>query len=178
METKFDLGLQLRQQTFSLLFDTSTELTCLNATSFHTTFHGTKPRNFRDSLAASGEKMSFLGIYGIDLYISGKQFTHPVNVINKLNDDIIGIHFMNIPKLHYDVQLRQVMISGFDSDKIVPIKELVLPARSLSILNVKYKGCPISFQCLMQLVLRSIYSCIVYIDDLLILTNNHEDHQG
>jgi hypothetical protein len=37
-------------------------------------------------------------------------------------------------------------------------------------------GCPASFQCLMEGVLRNISNVIVYIDDLLVHTQNHDDH--
>jgi hypothetical protein len=37
-------------------------------------------------------------------------------------------------------------------------------------------GCPASFQGLMKGVLRNISNVIVYIDDLLVHTQNHEDH--
>jgi hypothetical protein len=37
-------------------------------------------------------------------------------------------------------------------------------------------GCPASFQRLMEGVLRNISNVIVYIDDLLVHTQNHEDH--
>jgi hypothetical protein len=37
-------------------------------------------------------------------------------------------------------------------------------------------GCPASFQCLMEGVLRDIPNVLVYIDDLLVHTNSHEKH--
>ena len=37
-------------------------------------------------------------------------------------------------------------------------------------------GCPASFQRLMELVLRGIKNCIVYIDDLLLHSHSHTDH--
>jgi len=37
-------------------------------------------------------------------------------------------------------------------------------------------GCPASFQCLMEGVMRNIANVIVYMDDLLVHTKTHEDH--
>ncbi len=37
-------------------------------------------------------------------------------------------------------------------------------------------GCPASFQCLMEGVLQNISNVIIYIDDLLVHTQNHDDH--
>ncbi len=67
--------------------------------------------------------MKSLGIYGIDLQIKHKTFTHQINVINQLNDSIIVIDFMHKHKLQYDVQTRQVKISSINVDQIVALKE-------------------------------------------------------
>jgi len=37
-------------------------------------------------------------------------------------------------------------------------------------------GCPASFQCLMEGVLRNIFSVIIYIDNLLVHTQTHDEH--
>jgi len=37
-------------------------------------------------------------------------------------------------------------------------------------------GCPASFQCLMEGVLRNLQNVIVYIDDLLVHSDTHEQH--
>jgi hypothetical protein len=55
--------------------------------------------NSLSCIAAFGDAMNSIGIYKIDLYIKGQKFTHPVNVINKLNDNIISIDFMHQNKL-------------------------------------------------------------------------------
>jgi predicted aspartyl protease len=62
-----------------------------------------KVQNYQQCTAASGDKMNSLGIYEIDLQIKGKKFTHQINVIDKLKDNIIGIDFMHKHKLHYDM---------------------------------------------------------------------------
>ena len=130
-------------KTFSWLFDTGASVTCMTAASFHAAFPGLKPRrvqNAQHCTAASGNKMNSLGIYEIDLQIKGKTFSHHINVINQLTDNIIGIDFMHKHKLHYDVQTRQVKISGTDIDQIVAIKEQTLPALASTVITAKYKG--------------------------------------
>jgi hypothetical protein len=52
--------------------------------------------------------MNSIGVYEVDLWIKGQKFTHPVNVITELNNNIIGINFMHHNKLIYDVNTRQV----------------------------------------------------------------------
>jgi hypothetical protein len=49
--------------------------TCMNATSFQIAFPDAKPRkiiNLQECISASGDRMSSLGIYKIDLYINVK----------------------------------------------------------------------------------------------------------
>ncbi len=43
--------------------------------------------------------------YGV-LFIKGKKFTHPVKVIEELNENIIGIDFIHAHKLTYNVISR------------------------------------------------------------------------
>jgi hypothetical protein len=47
--------------------------------------------------------MSSYKVFEVDLFIKGKKFTHPVNVIQELNENIIGIDFIHANKLTYDV---------------------------------------------------------------------------
>ncbi len=60
--------------------------------------------------------------------------------MDQLTDNIIGIDFMPKHKLHYDVQTRQVKISGIDIDQIVAITEQKLPALASTVITAKYKG--------------------------------------
>jgi hypothetical protein len=53
-----------------------------------------------------------------------KKITHPVNVINELNENIIGIDFILAPKLTYDVIARQVKIAGAGANSIAALKYL------------------------------------------------------
>jgi len=113
--------------------------------SFNAAFPHQNPRRVQSSqhcTAASGDKLNSLGIYKIDLFIKGKKFTHNINVMDTLTDNIIGIDFMHKNKLHYDVQTRQVKIAGIEGDQIVAIKEQVLPALASTVVTAKYKGKP------------------------------------
>ena len=130
-------------KTFSWLFDTGALVTCMTAESFKAAFPHSKPRrvqNAQHCTATCGNQMNFLGIFEIDLQIKGKNFTHIVNVINQLTDNISGIDFMHKHKLHYDVQSRQVKIAGIEIDQIVAIKEQTLPALASTVLTVNTKA--------------------------------------
>ncbi len=132
-------------QTFSWLFNTGASITCMTKASFNPAFLHTKPRrvqNLQHCTAASGDKLHSLGIYKVDLFIKGKKFTHPINVMDTLTDNIIGIDFMHKNKLLYNVQTRQVKIAGIEGDQIVAIKEQFLPALASTVITARYKGKP------------------------------------
>jgi hypothetical protein len=85
---------------------------------------------------ASGGPMNFhtqwtltaRGIYEIDLWIKGRKLTHAVNVIEVLNDNIIGIDFMHKHKLTYDEEKQQVKFIDTHQNSLSAVKQTVLPA--------------------------------------------------
>jgi len=100
------INVKTGNQTTSWLFDTGAAITCMNSQSLNTAFGQQKPRkisNAQSCIAASGDAMNSVGVYKVDLWIKGRKFTHPINVITELNDNIIGIDFMHKHKLIYDV---------------------------------------------------------------------------
>ncbi len=77
--------------------------------------------------------MNSIGIYEIDLYIKGQKFRHPGNIINGLNDNIIGIDFMHQKKLIYDVNTRQVKFADEQMNTISATKQITIPAMTANI---------------------------------------------
>jgi hypothetical protein len=130
-------------KTFSWLFDTGAAVTCMNKVSFDLALGHSKPKQISKSqscVAASGDKMSSYGVFEVDLFIKGKQFTHPVNVIQELNENIIGIDFIHAHKLTYDVISRRVKFAGAGTNSIVALKNTVLPAMTSTVVKAKFKG--------------------------------------
>jgi len=130
-------------QTTSWLFDTGAAITCMNSRSFNSAFGNQKPKkiaNAQSCVAASGDAMNSLGVYEVDLYIKGQKFTHPVNVINELNDNIIGIDFMHRNKLIYDVNTRQVKFADEKMNTICATKQITIPAMTSCIVTTKFHG--------------------------------------
>jgi hypothetical protein len=84
--------------------------------------------------------MSLLGNFEVNIYFKCRILMHNINVLDELNDNIIGIDFMHLHKLQFDDQNHQVKILNSDSDKIVAITKFVVPALSSTVLNLKYKG--------------------------------------
>jgi hypothetical protein len=109
------LTVRAGDKTFSWLFDTGAAVTCMNKQSFDMAFGHNSPKQIskpQSCVAASGDKMSSYGVFEVDLFIKGKKFTHPVNVIEDLNENIIGIDFIHALKLTYDVISRKVNVCG------------------------------------------------------------------
>jgi hypothetical protein len=130
-------------QTTSWLFDTGAAITSMNSRSFNAAFGNQKPRkiaNAQSCVAASGDAMNSIGVYEVDLWIKGQKFTHPVNVINELNDNIIGIDFMHRNKLIYDVNMRQVKFADAKINMICATKQMTIPAMTSSIISTKFNG--------------------------------------
>jgi len=84
--------------------------------------------------------MSSYGVFEVDLFIKGKKFTHPVNVIQELNENIISIDFIHAHKLTYDVISCKVKFSGAGTNSIAALKNTVLPAMTSTIVKAKFKG--------------------------------------
>ncbi len=103
----------------------------MNKESLDLAFGHSKPKQIskpQSCVAASGDKMSSYGVFEVDLFIKGKQFTHPVNVIRELNDNIISIDFIHAHKLTNDIISCRVKFARAGTNSIVALKNTVLPA--------------------------------------------------
>jgi hypothetical protein len=115
----------------------------MNSRSFKAAFGNQKPRkisNAQSCIAASGDAMNSMGVYEVDLWIKGRKFTHPVNVINELNNNIIGVDFMHRNKLIYDVNTRQFKFADAKMNMICANKQVTIPATTSSIISTKFNG--------------------------------------
>jgi hypothetical protein len=119
------INVKTGNQTTSWLFDTGAAITCTNSRSFNAVFGTQKPRkisNAQSCVAASGDAINSIGVYEVDLWIKGQKFTHPVNVITELNNNIIGIDFMHRNKLIYHAKTRQVKFADAKMNTICTTK--------------------------------------------------------
>ncbi len=137
------LAVRAGNKTVSWLFDTGAAVTCMNKHSFDLAFGHSKPKQIsrpQSCAAASVDKMSCNGVFEVDLFIKGKRFTHPVNVIQELNENIIGIDFIHAHKLTYNVSSRRIKFSGAGTNSITALKNTVLPAMTSTVIKAKFKG--------------------------------------
>jgi hypothetical protein len=84
--------------------------------------------------------MSSLGIYEIEMTIRGRKFTHPVTVVEDINNNISGIDFMHHYKLNYDSTSKQITFAHMLTNALYAVKEVTFPALSSMIVTTKYKG--------------------------------------
>jgi hypothetical protein len=84
--------------------------------------------------------MSSYGVFEVDLRIKGKKIMHPVNMIEELNENIIGIDFIHAHKPTYDVMARQVKFTRAGTNSIAALKKVVLPAMTSTVVKAKFKG--------------------------------------
>jgi len=127
----------------SWLFDTGAVITCMNNLSFQAAFRRQKPRkisNAQSCVAASTDAMNYIGVYEVDLWIKGRKFTHSVNVITELNDNIIGIDYMHRNNLIFDINTRQVKLADSHMNTICATKQITIPAMTSSIVTAKFNG--------------------------------------
>jgi len=87
-----------------------------------------------------GDAMNSIGVYEVDLWIKGQNFTHPVIVITELNNNIISIDFMHRNKLIYDVNTRQVKFVDSKINAICAKKQVTILAMTSSIFTAKFNG--------------------------------------
>jgi hypothetical protein len=113
----------------------------MNKELFDLAFRHFKPKQIskpQSCATASGDKMSSCGVFEVDLWIKGNKFTHPVNVIQELNKNIIGIDFIHAHKLTYIIG-PQVKFAGARTNSIAALKKVVLPALTSTIVKAKFK---------------------------------------
>jgi hypothetical protein len=115
----------------------------MNSRSFNAAFGTQKPgkiSNAQSCVAASGDAMNSIGVYKVDLWIKGQKFTHLVNVITELNDNIISIDFMHRNKLIYNVNTRQVKFADAKMNMICATKQITIPSMTSSMITNKFNG--------------------------------------
>ncbi len=131
------------KKTINWLFDTGAAITCINADSFRDAFGHLKHTVLKKSagcIAANGSKISSLSIFEIKMTIRGRQFTHPVTVVEDFNDNILGIDFMHQNKMNYDSTSKQITFAHTLTYALYAVKEVTIPALSSMMVTTKYKG--------------------------------------
>jgi hypothetical protein len=66
---------------------------------------------------------------------------HPVvTVVEDINDNIVGIDFMHINKMNYDMHSRQITFFHMLTNTLYAVKESTVPALSSMVISTKFKG--------------------------------------
>jgi len=128
--------------TFNWLFDTGAAITCMNANSFRQAFKNSKPKfitSRNGCVATNGSKMNPLGVFEIPMTIRGRKFVHPVTVVEGINDNIIGIDFMHLNKMNYDMHSREITFLHMLTNALYAVKETTILALSSMVISTKFK---------------------------------------
>jgi hypothetical protein len=64
-----------------------------------------------------------MGIYEIEMTIRGRKFTHPVTVVEDINNNILGINFMHQQKLNYDSTSKQITFGHMLTNALYAVKK-------------------------------------------------------
>ena len=72
--------------------------------------------------------------------IQGRKFTHPVTVVEDINDNILGIDFMHQHKMNYDSTSKQITFAHMHTNALYAVKEVTILALSSMMVTTKYKG--------------------------------------
>jgi len=84
--------------------------------------------------------MSSCVVFEVDFFMKEKKITRPVNVIQELNENIIGIDFIRSHKLTYDIISLRDKFAGAGTNSIGGLKNTILPAMTYTIVKAKFKG--------------------------------------
>jgi hypothetical protein len=129
-------------KTFSCAFDTGASVICIKGQLFEMAISAKNMENFRRSKLCCHTRRQnvFTGCVRSGLVDKRKNFMHPVNVINELNENIIGIAFIHAHKLTYDILSRQMKFAGTFVNSNATFKHTILPAMTSTVAKAKYKG--------------------------------------
>ncbi len=128
---------------FNWFFDTGAAITCMSVDSFKDAFKTTRPRLLKQDqkcMAANGSKLNSLGVFEIPMTIPGRNFLHPVAVMEDIKDNIIGIDFMHAIQMNYDTTSKPITFSHMLTNELYAINETTIPALSSLMINTKFKG--------------------------------------
>jgi hypothetical protein len=137
------INVTTRTKTFNWLFDTGAAIRCMNADNFREAFGHSRPKLLKKiagCIAANGSWICSLGIFEIEMTIRGRQFSHPVTVVEDINDNILGIDFMHAHKLNYDSPSKQITFAHMLTNALYSVKEVTIPALSSMMVTTKFKG--------------------------------------
>ncbi len=81
-----------------------------------------------------------MGIYEIEMTIRGRKFLHLVKIVKDINNNILGIDFMQKHKLNYDSTPKQITFAHMLTNPLYAVKEVTIPALSSMMVTTKYKG--------------------------------------
>ena len=131
----------------SWLFDTGAVSTCMPTRIFKDIFRNKSlPQQVHNTLklkSASGDALKQYGTFLLQMTIRGKIYSHPVIILDNLNECILGIDFMHKHNISYDASKRQILLDQQFVQTIHATKQIVVPALSSKIIKTRFAGTPL-----------------------------------
>ena len=131
----------------SWLFDTGAVSTCMPTRIFKDIFKNKPlPQKIHSTLnlkSASGDALTQYGTFMLQMTIRGKIYSHPVIILDILDDCILGIDFMHKHKVSYDTSKRQILLDQQFIQTIHATKQIIVPALSSKIVKMRFAGTPL-----------------------------------
>ena len=126
----------------SWLFDTGAVSTCMPTRIFKDIFRNKPlPQEVHSTLNlkfASGDALKQYGTFMLPMTIRGKIYSHPVIILDNLNDCILGIDFMHKHKISYNASKRQILLDQQFVQTIHVTKHIIVPALSSKIVKTRF----------------------------------------
>jgi hypothetical protein len=74
-------------------------------------------------------------VFEIEMTIRGRKFSHPVTVVEDINNNILDIDFMHTHKLNYNSMSKQITFAHMLPNALYSVKEVTIPALSIQAPN-------------------------------------------
>ena len=131
----------------SWLFDTGAVSTCMPTRIFKDIYRNKllpqKVHNTLNLKSRSRNAITQYDTFMLQMTIRGKIYSHPVIILDNLNDCILGIDFMHKHKISYDASKRQILLDQQFVQTIHATRRIIVPALSSKIVKSHFAGTPL-----------------------------------
>ena len=131
----------------SWLYDTGAVSTCMPTRIFKDIYRNKQlPQKVQSTLnlkSASGDALTQCGTFMLQMTIRGMIYSHPVIILDNMNDCILGIDFMHKHKISYNASKRQILLDQQFIQTIHAMKQIIVLALSLKIVKTPFAGTPL-----------------------------------
>ena len=137
------INVHINNKPVSFLFDTGAAITCIPLNTYTAIFGQQPPSNKLSKTsyrAANGGQMDNLGIHDMKFTIRGRDYEHPVQILDGLTDCIIGIDFMHRFNVSYNTKTRNIVFDSPNLEVLTLSNEETIQALSSKVIRARFHG--------------------------------------